>query len=64
MPTKNAQAESNGFSADERAAMKERAAELRAEGKKVPSRPMACRRFSIRSRRWHRRTVRSPSGCT
>src|SRR5438309_10526421 len=34
MPTKNAQAESDGFTAEERAAMKERAAELRAEGKK------------------------------
>ena len=34
MPTKNAAAASDGFSADERAAMKERAAELRAEGKK------------------------------
>jgi uncharacterized protein YdhG (YjbR/CyaY superfamily) len=33
MPTKNAKAESGGFSAEERAAMKERAAELRAEGK-------------------------------
>ena len=34
MPAKNANNESGGFSADERAAMKERAAELRAEGKK------------------------------
>jgi uncharacterized protein YdhG (YjbR/CyaY superfamily) len=34
MPAKNAKAESDGFSAEERAAMKERAAELRAEGKK------------------------------
>jgi uncharacterized protein YdhG (YjbR/CyaY superfamily) len=34
MPTKNAQTESDGFSAEERAAMKERAAELRTEGKK------------------------------
>jgi len=34
MPTKNAENESDGFSAEERAAMKERAAELRAEGKK------------------------------
>jgi uncharacterized protein YdhG (YjbR/CyaY superfamily) len=34
MPVKNAKAESDGFSAEERAAMKERAAELRAEGKK------------------------------
>jgi uncharacterized protein YdhG (YjbR/CyaY superfamily) len=33
MPTKNAASESVGFSAEERAAMKGRAAELRAEGK-------------------------------
>ena len=34
MPTKNAKIESAGFTVEERAAMKERAAELRAEGKK------------------------------
>lgn len=34
MPAKTAKKESDGFSAEERAAMKERAAELRAEGKK------------------------------
>ena len=34
MPANNAQTESSGFSAAERAAMKKRAAELRAEGKK------------------------------
>ncbi len=34
MSTKTAKTESDGFSAEERAAMKERAAELRAEGKK------------------------------
>jgi uncharacterized protein YdhG (YjbR/CyaY superfamily) len=34
MPSKNAETESDGFTAEERAAMKERAAELRAEGKK------------------------------
>lgn len=34
MPAKTAKTQSDGFSADERAAMKERAAELRAEGKK------------------------------
>ena len=34
MPAKNAMTESEGFSVEERAAMKERAAELRAEGKK------------------------------
>ena len=34
MPAKTSQTEADGFSAEERAAMKERAAELRAEGKK------------------------------
>jgi uncharacterized protein YdhG (YjbR/CyaY superfamily) len=34
MPTKTAAVESDGFTAEERAAMKARAAELRAEGKK------------------------------
>jgi uncharacterized protein YdhG (YjbR/CyaY superfamily) len=34
MPAKSAKSESDGFSAEERAAMKERAAELRAEGTK------------------------------
>jgi uncharacterized protein YdhG (YjbR/CyaY superfamily) len=34
MPTKSAESESAGFTEQERAAMKERAAELRAEGKK------------------------------
>jgi len=34
MPTKNSTDKSDAFSAEERAAMKERAAELRAEGKK------------------------------
>ena len=34
MPTKSANTASDGFSAEERAAMKERAAELRSEGKK------------------------------
>ena len=34
MPAKSAKPEPDGFSAEERAAMKERAAELRAEGKK------------------------------
>src|SRR6201982_1268307 len=33
MPAKNSNTESSGFTAEERAAMKERAAELRAEGK-------------------------------
>ncbi len=34
MPAKNSKTESEGFTAEERAAMKQRAAELRAEGKK------------------------------
>ncbi|MEO7060483.1 MAG: hypothetical protein ABI083_12235 [Lapillicoccus sp.] len=38
MPTKKAETESDGFSAQERAAMKERAAELRSEGKKAAKR--------------------------
>ena len=35
MPTKSSKSESAGFSAEERAAMRQRAAELRAEGKKA-----------------------------
>jgi len=35
MPAKSSRTESDGFSAQERAAMKERAAELRAEGKRA-----------------------------
>ena len=58
MPAENAKTESGGFSAEERAAMKMRAAELRAEGKKEAKRPTACRRSSTASRRWHRRIVR------
>src|SRR5665648_334946 len=38
MPAKKAENNSDGFSAEERAAMKERAAELRAEGKKAAKR--------------------------
>jgi len=38
MPAKKAENEPDGFSAEERAAMKERAAELRAEGKKSAKR--------------------------
>ncbi len=34
MPARKVESDSDGFSADERAAMKERATELRAEGKK------------------------------
>jgi uncharacterized protein YdhG (YjbR/CyaY superfamily) len=34
MPTKSSETESDGFTTEERAAMKQRAAELRAEGKK------------------------------
>ena len=49
MPAKNAMTESDGFSAEERAAIKVRAAELRAEGK-APRRPTACRRSSTASR--------------
>ena len=49
MPARKAKTESGGFGAEERAAMKERAAELRAEGKKAPGRPTACRPSSTAS---------------
>jgi len=49
MSATNTQNESDGFSAEERAAMKERAAELRAEGKKGAKRPTDCRPFSTAS---------------
>jgi hypothetical protein len=64
MPAKNAKTESGGFSAEERAAMKERAAELRAEGKKGAKEATAHRRSSTGSRGWQLRTVRSPNACT
>jgi hypothetical protein len=64
MPAKKAENESDGFSAEERAAMSERAAELRAEGKNGATRgPTDCRRSLTVSRRWRRRIVRSPSAC-
>jgi hypothetical protein len=58
MPAKNATTESGGFSAEERAAMKMRAAELRAEGKKGAKKADGLQAVSTASRRWHRRTVR------
>jgi hypothetical protein len=64
MPAKTSHTESDGFSAQERAAMKERAAELRAEGKKGAKKADGCRRSSTASRRWRRRIGRSPSACT
>ena len=63
MPGKNAKADSGGFSAAERAAMKERAAELRAEGKKGAKKADGLQAVLDRSRRWRRRIVRSPSAC-
>ena len=54
MPAKSAKSESDGFTAEERAAMKERAAELRAEGRRAPRRPTGCRPSSTASRRWRR----------
>ena len=55
--------EPGGFSAEERAAMKERAAELRAEGKKGAKKADGLDAVIESSRRWHRRTVPSPSAC-
>ena len=64
MPAKKAATESDGFSAEERAAMKERAAELRAEGKKGAKAADGLQAPWTPSRRWRPRTVRWRSGCT
>ena len=65
MPAKKATTESDGFSAEERAAMKERAAELRAEGKKGAKKADGLQAvLDSDRRRWRRRIVRSPSACT
>ena len=63
MPAKKSKNEPDSFSAEERAAIKERAAELRAEGKKSAKSVEDCRHSSTGSRRWRRRIVRSPSAC-
>ena len=55
---------SEGFSAEERAAMKERAAELRAEGRRARRRPTGFKPSSTGLPRWRRTTERSPSVCT
>ena len=64
MPAKNSSTESGGFTAEERAAMKQRAAELRAEGKKGAKKADGLQAVLDASRRWRRRIVRSPSACT
>jgi hypothetical protein len=63
MPAKDSKTGSDGFTAEERAAMKERAAELRAEGKKGARKADGLQAVSTRLRRWRRRIVRSPSAC-
>lgn len=64
MPAKNSEAESGGFTAEERAAMKERAAELRAEGKQGAKKADGLQAVLDGSRSSRRRTVSWPSGCT
>ena len=64
MPAKKAENGSDGFSAEERAAMKERAAELRAEGKKGAKRADGLQAVLDRiACSWRRRIERSPSAC-
>ena len=64
MPAKT-KTESDGFSAEERAAMKQRAAELRAEGKKGAKKADALQAaLDSIAARWPRTTAPSPSGCT
>ena len=62
MPAKQAKTTSDGFSAEERAAMKERAAELRAEGKKGAKKAEGLQAV-LDSRRWLRRIGSLPSEC-
>ena len=63
MPAKT-KTSADGFSAEERAAMKQRAAELRAEGTKGAKKADASRRCSTALRLWRPTTVPSPSGRT
>jgi hypothetical protein len=58
MPAKKSTDASDGFSAEERAAMKERAAELRAEGKK------GAKKADGLQARWRQTIGLSPSACT
>ena len=60
MATSTAEGESTGFSPEERDAMKARAAELRAEGRKGAKKADGLQAV-LDSR--HRRTVRLPSAC-
>ncbi len=64
MPAKKAKNESGGFSADERAAMKERAAELRAEGKKGAKKADGLQAVLDKIAEMAPKTVRSPSAST
>ena len=64
MPTKNATTESGGFSAEERAAMKERAAELRAEGQEGRQEGRRPAGGSRRIAKMAPEDRRSPSACT
>ena len=59
MPANNPKTGSGGFTAEERAAMRRRAAELRAEGKKADARQAVLDSM----RRWRRPTVRPLSTC-
>ena len=63
MPAKT-KTESQGFSAEERAAMKQRAAELRAEGKQGAKKADALQAALDSIAAMTRTTAPSPSGCT
>jgi hypothetical protein len=64
MPAKSSRTESDGFSTEERAAMKERAAELRAEGKKGAKKADELQAVLDSIARWRRRIGCWPSTCT
>ena len=64
MPAKSAKSESDGFTAEERAAMKERAAELRAEGKKGGKKADGLQAVLDSIAKMAPEDRRSPSACT
>ena len=64
MPAKSAKTGSGGFSAEERAAMKARADELRAEGKKGAKKADDLQAALDSIAQMDRTTVRSPSAST
>jgi len=64
MPANNAKKQSDGFSAEQRSAMRQRAAELRAECKKGAKKADGLQAVLDAIARWQSGTVRSLSAST